>query len=92
MVLQAVAAPVDHGDADINQFIHLALERAAHTGVEAEKVLKHVGTVRQRLLHVARSAFQLLLIDLLYFGCGMFGFDERDSRHGVLEEWESASV
>jgi hypothetical protein len=72
----------------MNQFIHLALERAAHTGVEAEKVLKHVGTVRQRLLQVARSAFQLLL----YFGCGTFGFDERDSRHGVLEEWESASV
>jgi len=85
MVLKAVAAPVDHGDADVDEFVQSAFERAPNAGVKAEEILEHVRAMRQRFLHIARFALELLLVDLLYFGRSLIGFDKRDSRHGVLE-------
>jgi len=35
MVLGSIVAPVDQRNADIDQFIELAVEGAAHTGIEA---------------------------------------------------------
>src|SRR5580658_17168 len=52
MVLRAVAASVDQGDAQIHSLIHLAIERSPYTGIESKKVSKHRGTMRQRLLNI----------------------------------------
>src|SRR6267378_675728 len=84
MVLQAVMALVDHRSPDVDEFVELAVERAADTGVETEKVLQHVGTVRERFLHVARLALQFLVVDFFDFGRSLVGLDECDACHKYL--------
>ena len=81
-------ASVDQGDAEINQFIELAVERAADAGIEAEKILKHLRAVRQSLLHIAGLAAKSFFVDLLDFRACRFGADQGDARHQVLQDRE----
>ncbi len=83
-MLQAVVALVDQRGTDVDQFVELALERAAYAGVEAQEVVEHVRAMRQCLLRIAGFAFELLLVDFLDFGRSLLGFDECDACHEVL--------
>jgi hypothetical protein len=56
MVLGSIVALVKERNAQIDHLVQLAIERAADAGVEGQEVLQHIGTVRQRLLHVAGLA------------------------------------
>ena len=68
MVLSAIMAAIDQRDAKINKFIQLAIKRAAHAGVEAEKIFEHLRTVRQRFLRIAGFAAERAIVNLFDFG------------------------
>src|SRR5207245_4446089 len=53
MMLGAIPAAVDQRNAEIDKFIQLAVERAPHAGIKAEKILEHFRAVRQRFLRIA---------------------------------------
>src|SRR5258708_32595658 len=63
MMLGAVAALVEERDAQVNQFVEFAVERATDAGIKRQEGLKHVRTVGQRLLDIARLAFENLLVN-----------------------------
>jgi len=85
MMLQAVMALVDQRHANVNQLIEFAVKRASHAGVEAQKILEHLGAVRQRLLDISRLAAEFLFVDLFDFGRGSFVFDQCDTGHEFLK-------
>src|SRR6266576_969064 len=82
-MLQAVVALVDHRGTNVDEFVELAVERAADAGVEAQEVLEHVRAMRQRFLNIAGFAFELLLVDFFYFERSLLGFDKCDACHEV---------
>src|SRR5579863_7467310 len=88
-MLGTVVASVDQGDADVNQFVELAIERAAHACVKRQKVFQHIGTVGERLLRVARFAAKRLFVDLRHFGRSAFRGDQRNASHRVLQKSRS---
>src|SRR5258708_20418506 len=84
VVLRAVAASVDERNAEINQFVQLAVEGASHAGVEAKKVLKHLGTMSQGLMHIARLAAKHLFVNLLHFRIRRLPADQSNAFHPLL--------
>src|SRR5208282_2124494 len=85
MMLLAIMAAIDEGDAEVNHLVQPAVERSAHAGVEREEILQHLRTVRQRLLRISRFATQSFFVNLFYFGTGIFSFDQRDACHWNLD-------
>ena len=80
-MLQAIAALIDQRDANIDEFVELAVERTADRGIEAQEVLERLRPVRHGLLHIAGLAAKLLLVDLLDLGRSVFWFDQRNTGH-----------
>ncbi len=74
-------ASIDQRDADVDQFIELAVEGASHAGVEVEKILKHLRAMGQRFLHVAGLAAKSFLVNLPHFRIRFFRADQADARH-----------
>src|SRR5439155_23148528 len=69
MMLGAIMAAVDQRNAGIDKFIQLAVERAPHAGIKAEKILEHFRSVRQRFVGIAGLAvlgsFVILFVYLI---------------------------
>src|SRR5262245_24946958 len=66
VVLGAVVTTIDHGNAEVDQFVKLALERASHAPVKAQKILQHLRAVGERLLRISWFAAKRFLVDILY--------------------------
>src|SRR5260370_14207207 len=85
-MLRAIVASIDQGDAEVDQFIELAVERASHAGVEAYKILKHLRAVGESFLDVAGLAAQRLLVDFLHFRICIFRANKGDTCHRILQD------
>ena len=75
VVLRAVMASVNQRDAQINQFIELAVQRAPNACIKRQEILQHLRTMRQRLLRIAWFAAKSLLVDFLHLGIRRFQAD-----------------
>src|SRR5260370_21345562 len=85
-MLRAIVASIDQGDAEVDQFIELAVERASHAGVEAYKILKHLRAVGESFLKVAGLAAQRLLVDFLHFRICIFRANEAATCRRILQD------
>src|SRR4029077_2436205 len=86
MVLRAVMTLVDERNAEGDKFIELAVEGSSHAGVKSKEILQHLGTMGQRLLHVAGLAAKSAIIDLAYFLRRGFRANQTNACHRVLRE------
>src|SRR5215471_19972119 len=66
VVLAAIVAPVNHRNPEVDEFVQLAIERAPHAPVKAQKILQHLRAVSECLLRISRLPPERLLVDLRY--------------------------
>ena len=87
-MLGAVVASVNQRHTKVNEFVELAVEGSAHTGVERQEIFEHLRAMGQRLLRVAGLAAKRLFVDFLDFGARLLGTDQADTRHRILQGCE----
>src|SRR5689334_10687932 len=66
VVLAAIVAPVNHRNPEVDEFVQLAIERAPHAPIKAQKVLQYLRAVSECLLSISRLPPERLLVDLRY--------------------------
>src|SRR5438445_8183288 len=76
MMLGAIMAAVDQRNAEIDKFIQLAVERAPHAGIKAEKLLEHFRAVRQLFLRIAALAAPRAIVNLFDFRIGLSSLND----------------
>src|SRR5437899_12231896 len=79
MMLGAIPAAINERYANVDEFIELQVQRAPDAGIEAEKILEHLRTVRQRFLRGAGLAVHRAIVNLFAFRIGVFRFNQCDA-------------
>jgi hypothetical protein len=86
-MLGAIMAAIDDRHANVDEFMQLAVERPPHAGIETEKILEHLRTVRQRFLRIAWLAAEHAIVNQFDLGIGLFRFNQCDACHGPSLGW-----
>src|SRR5207245_1199454 len=76
MMLGAIPAAINERYANVDEFIELPVQRAPDAGIEAEKILEHLRTVRLRFLRVAGFSAVRGIRHLFDLRIGVCGFSQ----------------